>query len=96
MIMKKIEVLFLLKKLGSGTQIERKIKMNKLMKLALFVVIGAYVISPADAIPGPIDDLIIMLLGLAANKKLNRKAAAEQDLSGKTFVEAEGVEVGRA
>lgn len=96
MIMKKIEVLLLMKKLGSGTRIEKEIKMNKFMKLALLIAIGAYVISPADAIPGPVDDLIIMLLGLAANKKLNKKAAAEKDLSGKTFVEVDGVEVHHA
>ena len=63
------------------------------MKLAMIIAIGAYVISPADAIPGPVDDLIIMLLGLAANKKLNGKKAAERDLSGKNFVEVDGVEV---
>ena len=63
--------------------------MSRLMKLAMIIAIGAYVISPADAIPGPVDDLIIMLLGLAANKKLNAKKAAERDLSGKNFVEVE-------
>jgi uncharacterized membrane protein YkvA (DUF1232 family) len=63
------------------------------MKLAMIIAIGAYVISPADAIPGPVDDLIIMLLGLVANKKLNEKKAAERDLSGKNFVEVDGVEV---
>ena len=67
--------------------------MNKFMKLALLVAIGAYVISPADAIPGPVDDLIIMLLGLAANKKLNAKSAAANDMSGKTLVEAYGERV---
>lgn len=37
---------------------------------------------------------VLMLLGLAANKKLNAKKAAECcDLSGKNFVEADGVEV---
>ena len=93
MILKKLDVLMLLKKIGSGTRLEKEIKMNKFMKLALLVAIGAYVISPADAIPGPVDDLIIMLLGLAANKKLNAKQAAKCDLSGKNFVEVDGVEV---
>lgn len=96
MILKKMEVLLLLKKLASGTRLEKEIKMSKLMKLAMLVAIGAYVISPADAIPGPVDDLIIMLLGLAANKKLNAKKAAERDLTGKTFVEVDGVEVHNA
>lgn len=96
MILKKMEVLLLLKKLASGTLLEKEIKMSKLMKLAMLVAIGAYVISPADAIPGPVDDLIIMLLGLAANKKLNAKKAAASDMTGKTFVEADGVEVHNA
>lgn len=96
MILKKVEVLLLLKKLASGTRLEKEIKMSKLMKLAMLVAIGAYVISPADAIPGPVDDLIIMLLGLAANKKLNAKKAAERDMTGKTFVEVDGVEVHNA
>ncbi len=67
--------------------------MNKFFKLAILIAIGAYVISPADAIPGPVDDLIIMLLGLAANKKLNAKKNVAHSPAGKTFIEAEGVEV---
>ena len=93
MILKKVEVLLLLKKLGGGTRLEKEIKMSKFMKLAMSIAIGAYVISPADAIPGPVDDLIIMLLGLAANKKLNAKKAAAYDMSGKNFVEVDGFEV---
>lgn len=67
--------------------------MNRLFKLAMLVAIGAYVISPADAIPGPVDDLIIMLLGLAANKKFNKKNAAAKDMTGKHFVEVDATEV---
>jgi uncharacterized membrane protein YkvA (DUF1232 family) len=63
--------------------------MNKLMKLGLFIAIAAYIISPADAIPGPIDDLVIMLLGMAANKKLNKREE-RQSMEGKTVVEAYG------
>lgn len=70
--------------------------MNKIMKLGMLIVIGAYVISPADAIPGPVDDLIIMLLGLAANKKLNTKKTVAHNSADRIFVEAEGVEVHRA
>ena len=92
MFLKKMEVL-LLKKLGWGTRLEKEIKMNKFLKLAMLIAIGAYVISPADAIPGPVDDLIIMLLGLAANNKLNKKAAA-RDLSDKDVIEVNGECVG--
>ena len=64
--------------------------MNKLMKLGLFILVAAYVISPTDAIPGPLDDLVIMLLGMAANKKLNKNSQAEQSMNGKTVVESYG------
>lgn len=29
-----------------------------------------YIISPIDAVPGPIDDIIVILIGLAARKKI--------------------------
>ena len=58
--------------------------------LAMFILIAAYVISPADAIPGPLDDLVIMLLGMAANKKLNKNSQAAQSMEGKTVVESYG------
>ncbi len=35
--------------------------------LALFVLL--YVVSPVDLCPGPIDDLIVVLLSLAAQKR---------------------------
>ena len=45
-------------------------KMSDLMKVMLVGLIVLYVISPMDACPGPIDDIIIVLLGVAANKCL--------------------------
>ena len=69
--------------------------MNKWMKIALLVAVGMYVISPTDALPGPVDDLIIMLLGLAANKKLNKKGeAGARDLKDKDVIEVDGRCVG--
>ena len=67
--------------------------MNKWMKLAMVIAIGAYVISPSDALPGPIDDLIIMLLGVVANKKMNKKAAA-RSMADKDVIEVNGECVG--
>ena len=64
--------------------------MNKLMKLALIIAVAAYVISPSDALPGPIDDIVIMLLGIAANKKLNKNNTTSQSMDGKTIIEAYG------
>ena len=44
--------------------------MSDLMKVMLVGLIVLYVISPMDACPGPIDDIIVVLLGVAANKCL--------------------------
>ena len=44
--------------------------MNDLMKTLILVVVLVYVISPIDAVPGPIDDVIVALLGMAARKHL--------------------------
>ena len=46
--------------------------MNGVVKGMLIVLIILYVISPVDACPGPIDDIIVVLIGLAATK--NREA----------------------
>lgn len=44
--------------------------MNDLMKGLVIMVVLMYIISPIDVTPGPIDDIIVLLLGLAARKKL--------------------------
>lgn len=44
--------------------------MNNLLKGVLLVLTLLYVVSPADCLPGPIDDAIVILLNIAANKKL--------------------------
>ena len=43
---------------------------NNSMKTLILVVVLVYVISPIDAVPGPIDDVIVALLGMAARKHL--------------------------
>lgn len=45
--------------------------MNNVIKGMIIVVILIYLLSPIDACPGPVDDLIAMLLGLAATRKLS-------------------------
>lgn len=45
--------------------------MNNIAKGMITVLIILYIISPIDACPGPIDDLIILLIGLAARKRAN-------------------------
>jgi len=42
--------------------------MNEVMKGMMIVLILLYVVSPLDLAPGPIDDLIVILLAVAASK----------------------------
>ncbi len=42
--------------------------MNGVAKGMLIVLIIIYVVSPIDFLPGPIDDIIVILLGVATQK----------------------------
>lgn len=45
--------------------------MNGVIKGMLIALIIVYMVSPLDVMPGsPIDDVIVLLLGLASQKKL--------------------------
>ena len=44
--------------------------MSKTMKGMLLVLILMYVLSPVDFVPGPVDDLIAIVIGLAARKRI--------------------------
>lgn len=43
-------------------------KMNGVMKGMLLVFVILYVISPLDACPGPIDDILVLILGKAVQR----------------------------
>ena len=46
--------------------------MNGVFKGMLIMLMIMYVISPVDAMPGaPVDDIIVILLGLAGQKRLS-------------------------
>ncbi len=47
-----------------------QLKKNQLMKLLMLVFTIAYVVSPVDICPGPVDDLIMVMLSLAAQRKM--------------------------
>lgn len=47
--------------------------MNDLMKGMILVLMILYVVSPVDACPGPIDDVIVVILGIAARKGIAAK-----------------------
>ena len=40
------------------------------MKGLVIMAILMYIVSPIDLAPGPIDDIIVLLLGLASRKQL--------------------------
>lgn len=45
--------------------------MNDFGKGMILVLMILYIVSPIDACPGPIDDLIVLIIGLAARKGMN-------------------------
>ena len=42
--------------------------MNGVAKGMILVLMIPYIVSPIDACPGPIDDIIVLLIGLAVTK----------------------------
>ena len=44
--------------------------MNGVIKFVIGILMVAYLISPIDACPGPIDDILVMLLGYSAQRRL--------------------------
>ena len=45
--------------------------MNGVAKGMLLVLVFLYIVSPVDLCPGPIDDLIVLMLGIASQKMLS-------------------------
>ena len=45
--------------------------MNVVLKVLIVVLVILYFVSPVDAAPGPIDDIIVALMGLAVHKGLS-------------------------
>lgn len=44
--------------------------MNGITKGMILVLMFLYIVSPIDLCPGPIDDLIVLMAGIAAQKDL--------------------------
>ena len=42
---------------------------NKLLGIVIILLVLLYAVSPVDLFPGPIDDAIILICGIAASKK---------------------------
>ncbi len=45
--------------------------MDNLAKVAIILFIILYALSPVDACPGPLDDLVVLLLGVASAQGLS-------------------------
>ncbi len=46
---------------------------KSVLKVLIILGVLAYAISPVDALPGPIDDLIVIILGYVINKRITAK-----------------------
>ena len=72
--------------------------MNKktFWKILILVVVGAYIISPIDALPAlPFDDLLVLILGILGEAKLFKKPKEKDDTNisdEKDIVDSEIVE----
>lgn len=44
--------------------------MDSVMKGMLIVLVILYVVSPVDFVSGPVDDILVVLLGIAAQKRI--------------------------
>lgn len=42
--------------------------MSGVMKGMILVLMILYIVSPIDVCPGPIDDILVLLIGIAATK----------------------------
>ena len=45
---------------------------NDMLKILIAIGIVLYIISPVDRFPGPVDDFIVTLLGMAVQRRLGR------------------------
>lgn len=45
--------------------------MSDVMKGMILVLMILYIVSPIDACPGPIDDMIVLFIGIAARKGIS-------------------------
>ena len=50
--------------------------MNETGKVILIVLMFFYLISPLDLAPGPVDDFLVILIGIAAQKRIGRTETA--------------------
>lgn len=44
--------------------------MSDMKRILIIGAILLYIVSPVDLMPGPLDDIIVLLIGIAARKKI--------------------------
>ena len=49
--------------------------MNSFVKVIILVFMIIYVVSPVDLMPGPIDDIIVVLAGMLARRGIEARRA---------------------
>ena len=47
--------------------------MNGVAKVVLLTLMLLYIASPVDLCPGPVDDLIVLMIGIAAQNRIGKK-----------------------
>ena len=63
---------------------------NKILKWLGLAILVVYVVSPADLLPGPVDDVIAILSYLAANKRDLRISKKNDDVE---VIDVDGKEI---
>ena len=63
---------------------------NKMLKWLVLAILVIYVVSPVDFLPGPVDDVLAVLLYLAANKRDLRISKGNDDA---TVIDVDGREI---
>lgn len=48
--------------------------MSDMVKGMIIILMIVYIVSPIDVCPGPIDDLLVLIIGIAARKKITNTA----------------------
>lgn len=61
----------ILKKILGIIRIKGGLGMGGVIKGMLIVLMILYIISPIDFVPGPIDDILVLLLGIASQKGIS-------------------------
>ena len=50
------------------------------MRTLILIFMIVYILSPVDAYPGPIDDIVVLIIGMALRKALKKDTYADDDV----------------